>query len=85
MPLLLIGNETKSTFDDFTISLLSVNPALKPVLKLVEICYGCGKGLWISAQYLSSIVGFQHNIVDYVIGWKRETNIRRQIATGTRE
>jgi hypothetical protein len=67
----VIRNETKSMVtDDLMISLLSDNPCLKLLLKLVKAFFSRWEASWIWLLHVTIDIRFLSDIIDDILGWK---------------
>jgi hypothetical protein len=67
----VIRNETKSMVtDDSMISLLSDNPRLKLLLKLVKAFFSRWEASCIWLLHLTINIRFLSDIIDHILGWK---------------
>jgi len=82
--LLLNGNVRQSMVaDDFNVWLLSDNQPLKIGFELLKACFPVWDASWIWAQCCSIIILFIRDIVDHILGRRREDSIERIVSAAT--
>jgi hypothetical protein len=80
-----MSNETKSILlDDAKVLLLFDNPHLKLPFEHFDISVGCREASWIWMLCLSILMPAPlPDIVDYILSWRSEDIIQRQVAVAT--
>jgi len=80
----VISEQTNSTIaHDFNVSLVSNNLLSKLQFKLLEACFRHREVCCIREPLLTIIIGFLHDIVNYILSWRWDDIIQSNVAAAT--